>query len=441
MTLSQLLATLRLPPHVECELVKIETQRRSMAWAAGAADGQGLSRSTGCAVRVIADGGQGLVKDTHLNEGNIGPLFERALLIARNMPKDPHRFLAKPATMTGNPPDNDSHMFKEPMSSVLDELKALEARALKTSSKLKKVVRLHLEEECEEKVIANSHGVSLTVLSTNTSFIVEALAEENGQTEVAWDALSRRFGADIKKEEMVDEVAKIAVMALGGKPLPSGAYSVLLHPRVATQLLSLLAQAFSAEAVQTGRSFLKDQLGKKVGSSEVNLMDDPHLARGTASVLFDDEAVASEPLAMIEGGVLKNYFFDLRTGQRAGCASNGRGFRAGLAAAPSPHATNLFIMPGKKSLKDLLGAEKKVFLLHDIMGLHMAEPVTGEFSLGASGFLYENGRFAGPVRGMTMAGSVGGLLNGVAAVGNEIHWTSAFGAPYILAHGITLSGQ
>jgi PmbA protein len=144
---------------------------------------------------------------------------------------------------------------------------------------------------------------------------------------------------------------------------------------------------------------------------------------------------------MIERGVLQNYFFDLRTGKRGGCLSNGRGFRPSLTAAPSPHATNLFISPGTHALNALLDGEKKVFLLHDIMGLHMAEPVTGEFSLGVSGFLYENGAFSRAVRGMTMAGTVGGLLESVAAVGDEIHWTSSFGAPYVLANGITLSGN
>jgi PmbA protein len=75
------------------------------------------------------------------------------------------------------------------------------------------------------------------------------------------------------------------------------------------------------------------------------------------------------------------------------------------------------------------------------MGLHMAEPVTGEFSLGAAGFLYENGRLAQPVRGMTMAGTVGGLLENATAAGNEIHWASSMGAPYVLVKNITLSGN
>jgi PmbA protein len=439
--LRRLMESLRLPAGVECEFVRVESERRSMGWAAGAADSETMSKSAGCAVRVIENGGQGLVKETELTDENARALVDRALLIARNTPRDPNRFLNSPSAHDGPTPENDGAVFTRPVEAVLAELRALEKKALATSPKLKKVVRLHVSEEREHKTIVTNRGVSLSAESTGTGFLVELLAEEDGQTEVAWDGVGRRFGGDIPFEKVVLDAAQTAVQSLGGKPLPSGLYTVLLHPRVGTQLLSLLAQALSAEAVQTNRSFLRNRLGEKVGSSDITVLDDPGLPRGAASVLFDDEGAPSQKLAMIEKGVLKNTFFDLRTAKKQGAAPNGRGFRASLAAAPAPHPTNLYIASGPHSLDHLLSSEKKVFLLHDIMGLHMAEPVTGEFSLGAAGFLYENGRLAQPVRGMTMAGTVGGLLENATAAGNEIHWASSMGAPYVLVKNITLSGN
>ena len=83
----------------------------------------------------------------------------------------------------------------------------------------------------------------------------------------------------------------------------------------------------------------------------------------------------------------------------------------------------------------------KVILLREVMGLHMADPITGEFSLGGSGYLYENGRFASAVRGVTIAGSVESLLNGVAAVGNDLTWYGAMGAPSLLVTGLTVAGS
>ncbi len=439
--LSRLMEKLRLPPGVQCEFVSAETEQRSVGWAAGAPDNQSVSRSNAAAVRVIDNGGQGLVKGTEITAENAQEMTDRALLIARSTPKDPHRGLGQPAPLLGTPPENDEHVFERPATAILEELKELEERALKTSPRLKKVVRLLLAEERERKTIVTNQGVSLQMFSTGTSFLVELLAEEAGETEVAWDGIGRRFGSDINKEKVALESAEVAVSSLGGKALDSGLYTVLLHPRVGTQLLSLLSQALSAEAVQNGRSFLRGQLEKSVAASGLSVLDDPGLIRGAASVLCDDEGTPANLLTLIDKGTLRNYFYDLRTGRRGDRASNGRGFRSALSAAPAPHATNLYIAPGKASFSDLAGAEKKVFLLHDIMGLHMAEPVTGEFSLGAAGFLYKGGKFSHAVRGMTMAGTVGGLLKNVAAVGNEVHWTSSLGAPYMLVNGITLSGN
>lgn len=439
--LTHLIDGARLPQGAECEILRLQTKRRSVGWADHAPDIQGMSQSDGFSLRVLLEGGEGLLKVPKINKDNFQGLVDRAMAVAKNTPKDPARFLGKPPVGLGQPIPTDSGIFKESAALLLEELKDLEETALKSSPKLKKVVRLYTEEEEEHKTIVNNLGVNLTTSSTSTSFLVEVLAEEAQETEISWEGLAARFGSDIKKKDVLLEAARMAVLALGGKPLASGVYTILIHPRVGTQLLSLLAQALSAQAVQAGRSFLKDLLGKEVGSKNLSVVDDPGRPHGLASTLFDDEAVPCSSLPVIEKGILKNYFYDLRTAKKAHVSSNGRGFRPGLGNSPSPQPTNFFIEPGVFSMEQLLSAEKTVFLLHDIMGLHMAEPVTGEFSLGASGFLYENGRLLRPVRGMTLAGTVSSLLKNATAVGNTVHWMSSFGAPPLLVNGLTLSGN
>jgi PmbA protein len=89
----------------------------------------------------------------------------------------------------------------------------------------------------------------------------------------------------------------------------------------------------------------------------------------------------------------------------------------------------------------MLSSGPKVFLLREVMGLHMADPITGEFSLGGSGYLYENGRFSGPVRGVTIAGSVGDMLKAVSAAGDDLRWYGSVGAPSLLVTGLTVAGS
>jgi PmbA protein len=95
---------------------------------------------------------------------------------------------------------------------------------------------------------------------------------------------------------------------------------------------------------------------------------------------------------------------------------------------------------GEASIDDLLVSDKRVFLLQDVMGLHMADPITGEFSLGASGVLYENGKPSKPVRGVTIAGTVSLMLKGVAAVANDFRWRGSTGAPSFLLPSVTIGG-
>ena len=79
--------------------------------------------------------------------------------------------------------------------------------------------------------------------------MIEALAEDKGETEVSSEANTARFSDDLDKKQIVMETARAAVDSLGGKAIQSGIYSVLLHPRVGAQILSLLAPALSEDAV------------------------------------------------------------------------------------------------------------------------------------------------------------------------------------------------
>jgi PmbA protein len=270
--------------------------------------------------------------------------------------------------------------------------------------------------------------------------VVEILAEHDGRTEVGWDYQFVRFREDLNLKSVAEGVAKHTLRALGAKSIPSGAYTFILHPRVVTQLLDLVEEAVSAEAVQLGRSFWAGKKGVPVASAKLNLIDDPEWPRGLACSSYDDEGVPHEKLNVVANGVLQDYFYDLSSASKAKRESNGRAVKAALGSIPKPGATNFFIAPGKGKLDSFLEAAPKVFYLHDVMGLHMADPITGEFSLGASGELYEKGRFSQAVRGVTVAGTIGALLKNISEVGSELSWYGAVGAPPLLVQQMTVAG-
>jgi PmbA protein len=81
----------------------------------------------------------------------------------------------------------------------------------------------------------------------------------------------------------------------------------------------------------------------------------------------------------------------------------------------------------------------------DVAGLHSGvNPVSGTFSVGATGILIENGELAEPVREITIASDLVSMLRSVQAVGREARWVpfggSVRGAPLLLGE-MAVSGS
>ena len=79
----------------------------------------------------------------------------------------------------------------------------------------------------------------------------------------------------------------------------------------------------------------------------------------------------------------------------------------------------------------------------DLTGLHSgANPICGEFSFGASGYLCRDGVRVQPVRGITVAGNFYELLKRIALIGSEQHWNWARSAkmPRIRFADLSVSG-
>lgn len=438
---SALLERVPLSDGAACELVALRRKMRSVGRAEQRPSLESHSETEALCLRYIDRGSQALLTTTDVRPDSIPDLAQHAREIAGVSPQDPHRRLAAPKVEFPPAPEADPRLFTVPSDEIQEKLRDVEEKVLKADPRLKKVVKFHYAEERTETDLVNSLGVDLTKEQTRVSFMAEILAVEGGETEVAWDFQASRFSKDVNVAEVAERVAAHAVRSLGAGPVPSGRYAVVVHPRVGTQLLHLIAEALSAEAVHLGRSFLAGWKGRRIASPLVTLVDDPLLAGGLRSAAFDDEGTPHRSVTAVREGNLEDYFTDVRSASRDRRESNGHGLKESLAAAPSPHPTNFFLKPGVSSVDGLLSAEPVVFHLLDVMGLHMADPVTGEFSLGASGALYERGRFTRSVRGVTVAGTLRECFDKVAAVAEDLTWYGDVGAPSFLVSDVSVSGN
>lgn len=258
------------------------------------------------------------------------------------------------------------------------------------------------------------------------------------------------FGYVVAKSLDEVDAKKIAKMGvdealskIGATSVKSGNYKVIINNEAMVSLLSTFAGIFSADAVQKGLSLLKGKEGEVIAANNVNLVDDPHLVDGLASVAFDDEGVATNKTYLIKEGTLESLLHNLKTANKAGVKSTGNGFKNSYASPISVSPTNFYIEPGSKNIEELINLVGNGLMITDFAGLHSgANSITGDFSLAAKGFYIENGIKVHPVEQITVAGNFFNLLKDIEEIGSDLKFPmSSVGSPSIVIRELSVAGE
>jgi PmbA protein len=241
---------------------------------------------------------------------------------------------------------------------------------------------------------------------------------------------------------VASEAAGRAARLLGGTKPGSERLPVVLDPVAASSFLGVLSGALSAESVLKGRSLLADLVGTQVAGEAVTLVDDGRLVEGPAVAPFDDEGVATGRTVLIDRGTLQGYLHNTYTATRAGEASTGNAGRASYRSAPGVSPSNLFLPPGEQTAGALIEGVDRGVYVQDVTGLHSgANPITGQFSVGAAGLRISGGRLAEPLREMTIASTLLDVLRAITVVGADLRFfPGGGGSPTLLVGEMTVAG-
>jgi PmbA protein len=210
-------------------------------------------------------------------------------------------------------------------------------------------------------------------------------------------------------------------------------------------LLATFYGVLSADAAQKGLSLLKGRENSEIAMQSVTVLDDPHLPRGLASTPFDAEGVATSRRAIVERGVLTTLLHNLKTAKKQGVQTTGNASKGSYASPVGVAPTNLYIEPSTVTFDDMLGKLGEGVLITDLTGLHSGtNPISGEFSLGAKGYMVENGAITKPVNQITVAGNFFEALKRVEAVGSDLLFgfpgPSYCGSPALLVSELSVGG-
>lgn len=291
--------------------------------------------------------------------------------------------------------------------------------------------------------IINSKGLNLSNKSNLlTAYVVPIVKDLDKMYDGCGYVVAKSLN-DVKPDKIAKMGVDEALSKIGGTSIASGNYKVIINNEAMVSLLSTFAGIFSGDAVQKGLSLLKDKEGEIIATDIVNLVDDPHLEDGLASVSFDDEGVATLKTYLIKNGKLNSLLHNLKTANKAGVKSTGNGFKASYASPISVSPTNFYIEPGVNSLEEMTKKIDKGLIITDLAGLHSgANSITGDFSLAAKGFYIENGVKTHPVEQITVAGNFFTLLTDIEEVGNDLKFPmSSVGSPSIMIKELSIAGE
>lgn len=323
---------------------------------------------------------------------------------------------------------------------VIRDALLLEESALSHDKRVAKVRKAEVGVGEGDTIVVNSNGVHVEYKSSYYSAHVTALAQnDSGESQMGWDYAGSRKIDDVDIESVGRRAAQRATELLGSRKITTVKIPVILSDTVAVDFLEILSASLSAEAVQKKRSFLADRIGQSVLSPLIDICDDGTLPWKTGTSPVDDEGVPTREKELISRGVLNGYIHNTYTARKDGVSSTGNAVRRGSNSLPGVGVTNFYIKPGEMSHHDLIKSLSKGILILSAMGVHTANPVSGDFSIGISGLWIENGSVLYPVKEAIISGNILEMFKKVEGVGNDLVFYGNTGSPSILIGEMDIS--
>ena len=369
------------------------------------------------------------ISSSNLLDENLKTLISKCFETTKITPEDEFNSLPDKDLLAGEIKDlnlyDESHLENDKKIDYLRELEEV-------ASIDKKIVNTEsgFTENKSNFILANSDGFCNGYRSSSFSASCVTVAKDENSMERDYEFTSKCHLNDIIDPKNLGKIAaEQTIKKLSPKKIGSDKISIIFDKRIAKGLLSSFASAISSSAIARGTSFLKDKIDQQIFSSSINIFDKPDLVKGMGSQCFDSEGVQSEALKLVERGFLKEYLVDTYNGKKLNLRSNGR----------SGGSTNLYFENGQISFEELLKIHSRSLYITETIG-HGTNLVTGDYSVGANGFLVENGELKYPVSEITIAGNFNDMFKSI-TLANDLDFKYSVNSPTMMIEGMTVAGK
>jgi len=420
------------------DAIAIRAQNLDVAVRKGVLEDASRAESFGIGLRVFKGHRHAYGSSADASDEGLRRLAQHVAEMADAVPEDPHTYLADETMLCRDPKDLDLYDASTPLS--ISQLGDMARQAEAAAMSVKGITNsdaAHAGQNVHWIGLSTSNGFCGGYAHSGTHLSVSVIGGSGETMETDHAGTQTTFAADLETPEIIGKRAAERTLARLNPTIgKTGAFPVIFDRRASSSLLRSLTRCISGPRLAKGTSFLNGKLGEKICGDAITIIDDPLKARGLRSSPFDAEGVCVAARNMVEGGVLKSYYLDLRSADRLGMRSTGHATR-GLSSPPSPSPSNAWIAAGKQSQDEMIAAIGEGFLITDLMGASISL-ATGDYSRGASGFWIEGGAIAYAVSEMTIAGNLAEMFLSMVPA-SDLEFRSGIDAPSLLVEGLMVA--
>jgi len=393
-------------------------------------DGSTRSENLGITLTTYIGKKKSSISSSNLNEKNLDNLINRCIESTKITPEDELNSLAdKELYFNG---DKNLDLYDETILENKQKIDYINEAEEEAFSK-KDIINTNGSGFSQNKsnfVLANSNGFSDGYKTSQFTAYCEVVSKNNGSMERDYEYSSKRFFQDIlKPKDLGAKAAELALKKLNPKKIKSEKLNIVFDKRIAKSFLSAFSSAISSSAIAKGTTFLKDKLNEKIFNDKINIQDKGDIKKANGSRYFDSEGVKIKPLDLVKNGDLKDFLIDTYNGKKIKMQSNGR----------SSGSTNLYFLNGSISFNELINSSKRILYINETIG-RGSNLITGDYSVGASGLMIENGEFSYPVSEITIAGNLNDIFKNI-TLANDLEFNYATNSPTMLVEGMIVGGK
>jgi len=399
------------------------------------------SDSKGIGVRVVKNGKVGYAYTEKFDDETFKRIVDEAIENAKYTEDDDVIIMENYPENTSSPNVYSEALDKVDVINKIELAKDLEKYAKQSDKRVFNVPYAVFGDGKSYSRVANSKGLDREDTQNYAYAYVGSLSKEKDDKRMGVEFhITRDFG-EFDPKKMAEASVKKSTDLLNGESAESGKYAVVFNSEMMATMLATFSGIFNAKSVQEGRSLLKGKIGQKIANEKVTIVDDSLHPDGFSTSSYDNEGYPTERTILIENGILKSFLHNTITAKKDGVRSTGNGSRS-YKGTLGISTSNFIIEAGKHKEADLFTKYDRIIEIVSLQGMHSgANAISGDFSLGAQGFLWENGTRQHSLKPFTVSGNFLQMLSGVEAIADNFKFDmSSNGASSILINELNISG-